>query len=135
MKDLHYSEVDQQTLLALRPPVLRYFGIVGLLGIGMLWGLALWVRQIRVGMGVSGLNIPVGWGVYIANYVFWVAIAMSGTMISGMLYLVRSKFRNSVSRSAEAMAVFAVAICGLFPLIHLGRFWVFYYLIPYPSQR
>jgi Ni/Fe-hydrogenase subunit HybB-like protein len=135
MEDLNYSEVDQQTLLALRPPVLRYFGVVGLLGIGMLWGLALWVRQIRVGMGVSGLNIPVGWGVYIGNYVFWVAIAMSGTMISGMLYLVRSKFRNSVSRSAEAMAVFAVAICGLFPLIHLGRFWVFYYLIPYPSQR
>jgi Ni/Fe-hydrogenase subunit HybB-like protein len=135
MEDLSYAEINQQALRALRPPVLRYFGVVGLLSLGMLWGLALWVYQIRTGMGVSGLNHPVMWGVYIGDYVFWVAIAMSGTVVSGSLYLLRSKFRNSISRSAEAMAVFAVAICGLFPLIHLGRFWVFYYLAPYPSQR
>jgi Ni/Fe-hydrogenase subunit HybB-like protein len=135
MEDLSYAEINRQSLLALRFPVLRYFGVVGLLALGMLWGFAMWLYQIRVGMGVSGLNHPVMWGVYIGDYVFWVAIAMSGTVISGSLYLLRSKFRNSISRSAEAMAVFAVAICGLFPLIHLGRFWISYFIFPYPSQR
>lgn len=135
MRTLDYEEINRQSLRALKMPGLRYFGVLGLLGAAMVAALALWLYQINAGMGVSGLNIPVGWGVYIADYVFWVAIAMSGTVISAMLYLVRSKFRNSISRSAEAMAVFAVAICALFPAIHLGRFWVSYYLLPYPSQR
>ena len=86
-------------------------------------------------MGVAGINHPVGWGVYIANFVFWVGIAHSGTLISAILHLVRSKWRTAVSRSAEAMTIFAVMTAGLFPLIHLGRLWVFYYIIPYPSQR
>ncbi len=95
----------------------------------------LWIYQVQVGMGVTGLNIPVGWAIYITNFVFWVGIAHTGTLISAILYLVRSRWRAAVARAAEAMTVFAVMTAGLFPLIHLGRLWVFYYILPYPSQR
>ncbi len=135
MPFLNCQDVNKQILGALKTPAPLYLLVLGLLALGSGWGLVMWVYQIRTGMGVAGINHPVGWGVYIGNYVFWIGIAMSGTMISGMLYLVRSKFRNAISRGAEAMTVFAVMVCGLFPLIHLGRFWVFYYILPYPSQR
>jgi molybdopterin-containing oxidoreductase family membrane subunit len=99
-------------------------------------GLGLWLYQMIVGMGVSGLNNPVGWGVYITNFVFWVGIAHSGTLISAVLFLFRAKsFRSSFNRAAEAMTVFAVMTAGLFPLIHLGRSWFFFWLLPYPNER
>jgi Ni/Fe-hydrogenase subunit HybB-like protein len=98
-------------------------------------GLGLWAYQMLTGMGVAGLNNPVGWGVYIVNFVFWVGIAHSGTLISAVLFLFRAKFRSAFNRSAEAMTVFAVMTAGLFPLIHLGRAWFFFWLLPYPNQR
>ncbi len=97
--------------------------------------LAAWLYQVRAGMGVAGIGHPVGWGVYISNYIFWVGIAMSGTLVSAMLHLVRAPWRKAVSRSAEAMTLFAISVAGIFPLIHLGRLWVFYFIMPYPSQR
>ena len=78
---------------------------------------------------------PVSWGVYITDFVFWVGIAHSGTLISAVLFLFRAKFRRSFNRAAEAMTVFAVMTAGLFPLVHLGRVWLFYWLFPYPNQR
>jgi Ni/Fe-hydrogenase subunit HybB-like protein len=87
------------------------------------------------GIGVTGITNPVGWGVYIANFVFWVGIAHSGTLISAVLYIFRARFRTSFNRTAEAMTIFALMVAGLFPLIHLGRVWRFYYLLPYPNQR
>jgi molybdopterin-containing oxidoreductase family membrane subunit len=86
-------------------------------------------------MGVAGISHPAGWGMYIGNFVFWIGIAHSGTLISAILFLLRAKWRTAVSRSAEAMTIFAIMTAGLFPLIHLGRFWVFYFILPYPSQR
>ncbi len=94
-----------------------------------------WSVQIRVGLKVSGLNRPVGWAVYITNFVFWVGIAHSGTLISAVLYLLRARFRTAVYRVAEAMTVFGVMTAGLFPIIHLGRPWFAYWLFPYPNQR
>ena len=94
-----------------------------------------WWLQIYYGMGVTGLNNPVGWGLYITNFVFWVGIAHSGTLISAILFLARAKWRTAIYRSAEAMTVFAVLTAGLFPLIHLGRVWRFYWLLPYPNER
>jgi len=98
-------------------------------------GLALWGYQVFRGLGVAGINHPVSWGVYIANFVFWVGIAHSGTLISAVLFLFRARFRSSFNRAAEAMTLFALMTAGLFPLIHLGRVWVFYYLLPYPNER
>jgi molybdopterin-containing oxidoreductase family membrane subunit len=130
-----YQQIDGDVALALRPARWPYLLAVALLGLGATTALWVWVYQVRSGMGVAGINQPVGWGVYIANFVFWVGIAHSGTLISAILHLLRSKWRTAVSRSAEAMTIFAVMTAGLFPLIHLGRVWVFYFILPYPSER
>jgi len=85
------------------------------------------------GVGIYGVNIPVGWGWDITNFVWWIGIGHAGTLISAILLLLRQGWRNSINRFAEAMTLFAVACAGLFPLVHLGRPWVFYWLFPYPS--
>src|SRR5258707_799424 len=83
------------------------------------------------GTGVWGIMIPVGWGFAIVNFVWWIGIGHAGTLISAILLLLRQDWRTSINRFAEAMTLFAVACAGLFPLIHLGRPWLFYWLMPY----
>jgi len=85
------------------------------------------------GVGVWGLNIPVAWGFAIVNFVWWIGIGHAGTLISAILLLLRQEWRTSINRFAEAMTLFAVACAGLFPLLHLGRPWLFYWLMPYPN--
>ncbi len=85
------------------------------------------------GVGVWGINIPVGWGFAIVNFVWWIGIGHAGTLISAVLLLLNQKWRTSINRFAEAMTLFAVGCAGLFPLLHLGRPWFFYWLFPYPS--
>ena len=85
------------------------------------------------GVGVWGINIPVGWGFAIVNFVWWIGIGHAGTLISAILLLLNQKWRTSINRFAEAMTLFAVACAGLFPLLHLGRPGFFYWLFPYPS--
>jgi molybdopterin-containing oxidoreductase family membrane subunit len=91
--------------------------------------------QIAVGIGTWGLNRSVGWAFDITNFVFWIGIGHAGTLISAILFLFRQKWRTSVNRSAEAMTLFAVMCAGLFPMIHMGRPWLFYWIIPYPNWR
>ena len=81
------------------------------------------------------MNNPVHWGTYLINFVFWVGIAHSGTLISAILHLFRAGWRNPIARAAETMTVFAVCTAGLFPFIHLGRVWMVYYMLPIPNQR
>jgi len=85
---------------------------------------------VATGIGIWGNNIPVAWAFDITNYVWWIAIGMAGTFISAALLLARQPWRASLSRYAETMTVFAVAISGLFPILHLGRPWFFYWLAP-----
>jgi Ni/Fe-hydrogenase subunit HybB-like protein len=85
------------------------------------------------GVGIWGINIPVGWGMAIVNFVWWIGIGHAGTLISAILLLLRQKWRTSINRFAEAMTLFAVACAGLFPLIHMGRPWFGYWLFPYPN--
>src|SRR6516164_890941 len=85
------------------------------------------------GVGIWGINIPIGWGFAIVNFVWWIGIGHAGTLISAILYLLNQKWRTSINRFAEAMTLFAVACAGLFPLIHTGRPWMAYYMMPYPS--
>ncbi|MHB8418479.1 MAG: NrfD/PsrC family molybdoenzyme membrane anchor subunit [Myxococcales bacterium] len=101
----------------------------------VLVGAVAWSWQIGHGMVGSGLERPVAWGVYITDFVFWVGIAHSGTLISAILFLFRARFRTAVYRIAEAMTVFGVMTAGLFPIVHLGRPWFAYWLFPYPNQR
>ncbi|HEX8963619.1 MAG TPA: NrfD/PsrC family molybdoenzyme membrane anchor subunit [Rhodocyclaceae bacterium] len=85
------------------------------------------------GVGIWGVDIPVAWGYAIGNFVWWIGIGHAGTFISAILYLLRQKWRTSINRFAEAMTLFAAGIAGLFPILHLGRPWFFYWLIPYPN--
>lgn len=85
------------------------------------------------GVGVWGINIPVAWGFDIINFVWWIGIGHAGTLISAILLLLRQNWRNSINRFAEAMTLFAVACAGLYPILHLGRPWLFYWLMPYPN--
>jgi len=90
---------------------------------------------VAVGMGLMGVNHPVGWGTDIVTFVFWIGIGHAGTLISAILFLFRQKWRTSIARSAEAMTVFAVMTAGVFPILHTGRPWLAYWLLPYPNQR
>ena len=101
----------------------------------LLLGVAAVTYQIATGIGTWGLNRTVGWAFDITNFVFWVGIGHAGTLISAILFLFRQKWRTSVNRSAEAMTIFAVICAGLFPVIHMGRPWLFYWIIPYPNWR
>jgi len=132
---LTYQEVNQTVLAMLNPPTGKWYLLLAvcLLAVGI--GAYSWTTQILNGMAASGKNNPNMWGCYITTFVFWVGIAHSGTLISAVLYLFRAKFRMPIYRLAEAMTVFAVLTAGLFPLIHLGRVWLFYWLMPYPNQR
>jgi Ni/Fe-hydrogenase subunit HybB-like protein len=114
------------------------------LGIGWLAGFALTFSIVMMlnlaigwliiqGTGIWGINIPIGWGFAIVNFVWWIGIGHAGTLISAILYLLNQKWRTSINRFAEAMTLFAVACAGLFPLIHTGRPWMAYYMFPYPS--
>src|SRR5580658_3430445 len=102
------------------------FSIFGVLNIAIGW-------LIMKGVGIWGINIPIGWGFAIVNFVWWIGIGHAGTLISAILFLLNQKWRTSINRFAEAMTLFAVACAGLFPLIHTGRPWMAYYMFPYPN--
>jgi molybdopterin-containing oxidoreductase family membrane subunit len=130
-----YRDVNREILRTLSPPGRAYYLLVALAFTGVLIGASCWAYQISTGMGVAGIKHPVVWGTYLINFVFWVGIAHSGTLISAILFLFRAPWRTAIARSSEAMTVFAVSTAGLFPLIHLGRVWIVYWILPYPNQR
>src|SRR6202140_2847404 len=101
----------------------------------LLLGVAAVSYQTCTGIGTWGLNRSVGWAFDITNFVFWIGIGHAGTLISAILFLFRQRWRNSVNRSAEAMTLIAVMCAGLFPIIHMGRPWLFYWMLPYPNDR
>src|SRR5467141_2411954 len=102
------------------------FSLVMILTVALAW-------LITKGVGIWGINIPVGWGFAIVNFVWWIGIGHAGTLISAILFLLNQKWRTSINRFAEAMTLFAVACAGIFPLLHTGRPWMSYYMFPYPS--
>ncbi len=102
-------------------------GMLGILGIGVTW-------LVWEGIGIWGLNQPVGWAFDITNFVFWIGIGHAGTLISAVLFLFRQKWRTSINRAAEAMTIFAVMCALLFPGIHIGRPWLAYWMAPVPNQ-
>lgn len=116
-----------------KPPVAWYIAFT----ISSLFALLFFVLLaylFGVGIGVWGVQNPVGWGFAIVNFVFWVGIGHAGTLISAILFLFRQKWRTGINRAAEAMTIFAVICALIFPAIHIGRWWMPYYMIPYPNQ-
>ncbi len=130
-----YDFVTRAIARTLGNPSKGYFLLLGGALTLLAIGITCLVFILRYGLGLAGYAHPVYWAVFITCFVFWVGIAHSGTLISAILYLFRSGWRTAVYRTAEAMTVFAVMTAGLFPLIHIGRQWYFYWLIPYPNER
>ena len=135
MPALTYEKINDAVLDTLSPPGRTYWTTVALLFLGIVMGAGCWIYQILTGIGVGGQNNPVHWGTYLINFVFWVGIAHSGTLISAILHLFRARWRNPIARAAETMTVFAVCTAGLFPFVHLGRVWMVFYMLPLPNQR
>ncbi|HZI50279.1 MAG TPA: NrfD/PsrC family molybdoenzyme membrane anchor subunit [Terriglobia bacterium] len=113
----------------------KYYALVVLLGGIVLCGLGAWGYQVYYGFGVTGYNWPVYWALHETNFVFWIGISHAGTLISAILRLVNATWRRPVTRCAEIITAFALMIGAMFPLIHLGRPWLAFFLIPYPSER
>jgi molybdopterin-containing oxidoreductase family membrane subunit len=129
-----YDSVTTHINRHVRKPVSRTWlvGVAVAFALFMLFNAAVTWLFIR-GVGIWGVNIPVGWGLAITNFVWWIGIGHAGTFISAFLLLLRQDWRTSINRFAEAMTLFAVACAGMFPLLHLGRPWFFYFLLPYPN--
>jgi Ni/Fe-hydrogenase subunit HybB-like protein len=130
-----YGEITDRVDALVLTPRRRmgwWLGILIAFGLVMLLFLTITVL-LAVGVGVWGIMIPVAWGYAITSFVWWIGIGHAGTLISAILFLLRQQWRTSINRFAEAMTIFAVANAGLYPLLHLGRPWFFYWLVPYPS--
>jgi Ni/Fe-hydrogenase subunit HybB-like protein len=129
-----YGEVSDRIIgIPLQRPGLGWLSGVGILLAFLLMMLTSIIWLLANGVGVWGIRIPVAWGFAIVNFVWWIGIGHAGTLISAILLLLRQEWRTSINRFAEAMTLFAVANAGMFPLLHLGRIWKFYYLLPYPD--
>jgi molybdopterin-containing oxidoreductase family membrane subunit len=128
------SMTDKISAIVLARPTSRGW----IVGFGVAFGLVMLllysITYLLVrGTGIWGINVPVGWGFAIICFVWWIGIGHAGTLISAILLLLRQPWRTSINRFAEAMTLFAVACAGLFPLLHMGRPWKFYWLLPYPN--
>src|ERR1700690_4330883 len=115
-----------------KPPKWWILGFAGAFALVMMLLYSI-TYLFAVGVGVWGITIPIGWGFAIINFVWWIGIGHAGTLISAILLLLRQQWRTSINRFAEAMTLFAVSCAGIFPLIHMGRPWLAYWLFPYPD--
>jgi molybdopterin-containing oxidoreductase family membrane subunit len=128
------SVTDQisKIVLSRQTPTGWFIGLgIAMLGVGVLITAVGWL--LWWGLGVWGINQPIGWGFAIINFVWWIGIGHAGTLISAILLLLKQEWRTSINRFAEAMTLFAVMCAGVFPLLHVGRPWLAYWLLPYPN--
>ena len=126
------NETIGSVVLRDRQPRPWWIGFIIAFALLMVLFLAISWLLIR-GVGIWGINIPVAWGYAIVNFVWWIGIAHAGTFISAILLLMFQHWRTAINRFSEAMTLFAIACAGMFPLLHLGRPWVFYWILPYPD--
>ena len=130
-----YHDITKDVSLPVEGKANKYWWILfSLSAVLMLWGFACMAYTIGTGIGVWGNNNTIGWAWDITNFVWWIGIGHAGTLISAVLLLFRQKWRMSINRSAEAMTIFGVAQAALFPLIHMGRPWLAYWVFPIPNQ-
>jgi len=115
------------------PPMAWHGAFMTANGFTLLLFLAFGMHCVE-GIGIFGINNTVGWGNYIVTYIFWIAIAVAGTLVSSILFLFRQRWRNAINRSTEAMTVFAISVAGIFPAMHTGRPWTDYWFMPYPND-
>ncbi len=133
---ISYKEVNEDVVRTMTKTGMGYYAALAAAAGGFvgLWLLP-WAYQIFTGQGVTGLNTPNFWGVYLTNFIFWIGISHSGTLLSAILFITKTPWRRSIYRSAEAMTFFSVLTAAVFVFVHMGRPWNFYWTIPYPNQR
>ena len=129
------TQIQQDLLRPMFHSSPRYWIAVGLATALLLAGVCTFLYQVYTGIGIWGLDSPVFWAFDITNFVFWIGISHAGTLISAILRLANATWRRPVTRCAEAITVFCVLIAAIIPVCHIGRPWLAYYLIPYPSER
>lgn len=130
------EELNSMVMEAMRTTNIGYWIVVIVLG--LIVGVCLfgaWGYMVYKGIGLAGINRPNYWGVFIVNLVFWIGISHAGTFVSAILRVFNAEYRRPFTRAAELMTTFALAAASLYPLIHLGRVWRVYWMIPYPNQR
>lgn len=131
----HVASIDEDLLAPMLTASRSYRLLVAFLAALVVAGALAWAYQIKTGIGQTNLNPPVFWGIYIATFVFWVGVSHSGTFISGVLRLSNAEWRRPITRIAELMTLFSIIMAAITIFVHLGRVWLFYYMIPYPNQR
>ena len=127
------AALTRRLLEPIQPGGPKYNQLLAITGLGALMLVTLLAYTLITGIGVWGNNIPVAWGFAIINFVWWIGIGHAGTFISAVLLLLEKSWRTSINRIAETMTLFAIMMAGIYPVIHLGRAWFFYWLIPYPA--
>jgi molybdopterin-containing oxidoreductase family membrane subunit len=135
MSETSDRRITDDLLRPLLTTTTRFYLLVAFLGAIVAAGIGTWFYQVYRGFGITGIRWPVFWAFYVTNFVFWIGISHAGTLISAILRLVNARWRRPVTRCAEAITVFALMIGAMFPIIHLGRPWLFFWLVPYPNQR
>jgi len=133
-KDYHQVTEDIISPIEMKPSKLWYVGFYISVCL-LLFGAYSVYREVTYGIGQWNLNKTIGWGWDITNFVWWVGIGHAGTLISAILLLFRQGWRTGVNRAAEAMTIFAVMCAGQFPIWHMGRVWMAFFLLPYPNSR
>jgi Ni/Fe-hydrogenase subunit HybB-like protein len=131
----NHARINTDLLRPLFQTSWRFYLLVGIFGTVVLTALVAWLSQAFFGFGITGIRWPIYWGFYVTNFVFWIGISHAGTLISAILRLVDAGWRRPVTRCAEVITVFALMIGAMFPIIHLGRPWLAFWLFPYPSER
>jgi Ni/Fe-hydrogenase subunit HybB-like protein len=129
------SNINSDLLRPVNKPGTGWYATVAISALVLLGAIGAFGYQLARGLGVWGINRPVFWALDITNFVFWIGISHAGTLISAILRVTGAEWRRPVTRCAEAITVFALMIGAMFPIIHLGRPWFFYWLVPYPNER
>ena len=129
-----YSEVNTDVINALTTTTWRYWVTLGIsAATALLFFVAPWIYQIIVGVGAAGMNRNAMWGTYLSNFIFWIGLSHSGTLLSAVLHITQSDWRKSIYRSAEAMTLFSLMTAAMFVMVHVGRVWFVHWTFPIPN--
>ena len=134
-EDIRWAKINEDVLRSMENPRMGYWLAVGVCLLLLSLAIIAEIYQYRTGMGVGKLNWPHMWDLYIATFIFWIGMSHSGTLLSAILHITHADWRKPIYRFAEAMTTFTLMTAGLFPVIHLGRLWNMYWVLPYFSDR
>jgi Ni/Fe-hydrogenase subunit HybB-like protein len=134
-QDLSYADVNRDVVRSLVVTGKRYYVSLGIaISLTLICFFFPWFYQLYYGLGAAGMNHPAVWGTYLANFIFWIGLSHSGTLLSCVLHLTRSSWRKAMYRSAEAMTLFSLMVAATMVMVHVGRPWFIHWAMPYPNQ-